>query len=516
MTGLLLVLCLSVIYVTQKLLAHWCALKSVGNHPGYRTLLPMGTVLDYFLPRMRGIIPGSNHYFVTKHSMFEEAGWDIHTAVSFWPRPNTSIVLGDAAAIKEVGSSRARFPKPVQQYASLALYGPNIVASEGEQWKKYRKIAAPAFSDRNNKLVWNETSRIVNGLFETVWDGRDVVTVDHCLDITLPIALFVIGSAGFGKTLDWKEETVLPPGHKISFKEALHTVTTRIFLRLICPNWILNMTEKGRETRQGFEELGVYMSEMVKERLTSEKVERHDLFSSLLASNNHEFDASTLTEEELVGNIFIFLVAGHETTAHTLCFAFALLALYPEEQETLYQHIKSVLPGDRQPEYEDMSLLTQSMAVFYETMRLFPPVIGIPKFSAEDTILEAGNINGEKKTVVVPKGARVVISAPGVHYNPRYWEDPHEFKPSRFLKDWPRDAFVPFSVGARACLGRKFFETEGIAILTILISKYKITVKEEPQFAGETFEQKKARLLKSRAGITLTPIRVPLVFTRRI
>ena len=125
------------------------------------------------------------------------------------------------------------------------------------------------------------------------------------------------------------------------------------------------------------------MSEMVEERLASEKVERHDLFSSLLASNSPEFDASTLTEEELIGvlplivrysfvytisgNIFAFLVAGHEvrfkinflliipmvyvikTTAHTLCFAFALLALYHEEQETLYQHIKSVLPGDKQP-----------------------------------------------------------------------------------------------------------------------------------------------------------------------
>ena len=66
-----------------------------------------------------------------------------------------------------------------------------------------------------------------------------------------------------------------------------------------------------------------------------------------------------------------------------------------------------------------------------------------------------------------------------------------------------------FEISSTCCLINPrdlpgFFETEGIAILTILISKYKITVKEEPQFAGETFEQKKARLLKSRAGITLT------------
>jgi cytochrome P450 len=83
------------------------------------------------------------------------------------------------------------------------------------------------------------------------------------------------------------------------------------------------------------------------------------------------------------------------------------------------------------------------------------------------------------------------------------------------LGDWPRDAFVPFSVGARACLGRKFFETEAVAILTLLISRYKIEVKEEPQFASETFEEKKARILATTSVLTLTPVRVPLVFKRR-
>jgi len=64
-------------------------------------------------------------------------------------------------------------------------------------------------------------------------------------------------------------------------------------------------------------------------------------------------------------------------------------------------------------------------------------------------------------------------------------------------------------------LDESFFETEGIAVLTMLVSQYKITIKDEPQFAGETFEERKSRILSARAGLTLTPIRVPLVFTRR-
>jgi len=121
------------------------------------------------------------------------------------------------------------------------------------------------------------------------------------------------------------------------------------------------------------------------------------------------------------------------------------------------------------------------MAVFNETLRMFPPVsipyiqdefhcltsyqaTAIYKTAAEDTSLVTSNIHGEKCTVPIPKGVEIAISVPGLHYNrkaayfhfcalslyrtlARYWEDPYAFRPSRFLKDWPRDAFLPFSAG---------------------------------------------------------------------
>lgn len=182
----------------------------------------------------------------------------------------------------------------------------------------------------------------------------------------------------------------------------------------------------------------------------------------------------------------------------------------------------------------------------------------IPKISTEDTTLVIESIHGEKKTIPIQKGTELIISAFGLHYNrkffwrpdrsydwlsisARYWKDPHSFKPSRFLEDWPRDAFLPFSVGKclgfdiiaspwqarifsgnRACLGRKcawfkllklyfdsvlvyrFFETEGIAILTMMVSKFKIEIKDEPQFRGESFEAKRERVLKTKLGLTVT------------
>ena len=134
----------------------------------------------------------------------------------------------------------------------------------------------------------------------------------------------------------------------------------------------------------------------------------------------------------------------------------------------------------------------------------------------------------------------------------RYWNDPHSFKPERFLGDWPRDAFLAFSGGEHSqnlqgmvlvtvhqalalaleesefayyllwspfnlhwpnFFSKRFFETEATVILSMLVSRYKITIKEEPRFAGETFEQRKNRVLKCWNGLTLTWVfstRVPI------
>ncbi|KAF9481511.1 cytochrome P450 [Pholiota conissans] len=514
-SALLLFFSLTVLYVVQKVLAYWKATRAIHNFPGRRLLFSPASLLGNFLPKIEYINAGRNQLFVFKHEPFEKVGWDIHSAISLFPSIRTAIVLADAQAIKEVTSSRARFPKPVHHYRSLTFFGRNIVASEGAEWKKYRKISAPAFSDRNNALVWEESIKTVQGMFMDVWGDRDVISVDHCVEITLPIALFIIGAAGFGRSISWKADDIKPAGYTMTFKEALHTVTTNVFIKLAVPRWAMGLTETFRQTDIAYDELHRYMADMIHERQSAEKVERHDLFSQLLEANDNNLDMTALTESELIGNIYIFLVAGHETTAHTLCFTFAMLALHPDEQEKLYEHIKSVLVDGADPTYEQMPLLTYSNAVFYETLRMFPPVTGIPKMAAEDTTLTTTNVLGETTTVAIPKGTDVTLNVPGLHYNPRYWEDPHTFNPSRFLKDWPRDAFIPFSAGARACIGRKFFETEGIAILTMLVSHYKITVKGDPKFAGETFEQRKERVLACRAGLTVTPLHVPLTFTRR-
>jgi cytochrome P450 len=100
--------------------------------------------------------------------------------------------------IQEITTNKVDFSKPIKMYRALSLFGPNIVASEFDEWKRHRRIAAPSFSEKNNRLVYEETTRIVTELFQ-FWstNGNDrVVKVDNVVNLTSDLALMVISAAG--------------------------------------------------------------------------------------------------------------------------------------------------------------------------------------------------------------------------------------------------------------------------------------------------------------------------------
>ncbi|OJT02991.1 Cytochrome P450 4A4 [Trametes pubescens] len=460
---------------------------------------------SFFPFSVRGISPGIWWLFNSQYADFARAGWDVVATVNVFPRPELSLYIADPTIAKEVIGARARFPKATKVYELLATFGTNIVVTEGAEWKRQRKIAAPAFSERNNKLVWDETFRIVDEMFQDVWGDKDIVEIDHVMDLTVPITLMVIGVASFGRRMSWNEDSVAPAGHSFTFKDVLLEVSKRLILRIVFPQWVLRLGTPGmRRFARASGELTRYLEEMVQERRTStKKEERHDLLSSLLDANEGALESDAkLTDDALLGNIFMFLVAGYETTSHTLAYAFIFLALYQEEQEKFYQSLRAAMPADRAPAYEELSSFAYSLAVFKETLRHFPPTVAIPKSSADDTVFTLTNTAGEKRSIPVPRGTYIAICTVGLHKNPRYWDDPEAFKPERFLGNYPREAFLPFSGGARGCIGRGFAETEAIAVLTAIVSKYKVEVREEARFAGETFEQRKARLFRSQYSLT--------------
>jgi len=177
--------------------------------PGLHTLFSSASAAGNMFPAIKGIAPGRNRSFISKYKDFQRYGQDAYLNISATV-PVATYFLADAAAIKEVAGSRLRFPKPVEQYGVLGFFGRNIVVSEFHLWKRYRRIAAPSFNEKNNNLVWDETIRILTDLFDNIWIKQAEISYDHILDLTMPLALYVIASAGFGRRISWDDDQKYP------------------------------------------------------------------------------------------------------------------------------------------------------------------------------------------------------------------------------------------------------------------------------------------------------------------
>jgi len=198
--------------------------------------------------------------------------------------------------------------------------------------------------------------------------------------------------------------------------------------------------------------------------------------------------------------------------------ALALLALHPDIQEKLYQHIISVI-DQNPPTYDDFPKLTYTMNVMKETLRLYPSVILVPKIARKPVTLkipisryQESNKKDENKTEEtyqtfnVPPNTRVNLDICSLHRNPIYWARPNEFLPERFdpsskiqdgvykekndeanednterQQEWVhhRHAWIPFSDGIRSCLGRKFAEVEFVCTITMIVQNYTIHLPKD-------------------------------------
>ncbi|KAG6897035.1 hypothetical protein C0992_004508 [Termitomyces sp. T32_za158] len=223
----------------------------------------------------------------------------------------------------------------------------------------------------------------------------------------------------------------------------------------------------------------------------------------------------SLLRSPQIGNVYIMLFAGHETTAHTLAATLGFLGLYQDIQEEVLEQIISVIGWDRDPAYEDYHSLNKVLAVFYEALRMFPAGHIMIREAAEDTVLQIPSPLGQEGTTPfpVPKGVQVMVDMVGVQYNPRYFEKPEDYKPSRWYKvSSESEAFSAFSIGPRACIGRKFATTEAVAFLTMLLRDWRVEPLLEK---GETKEAWRKRVLDAHLVLTLGVTDVPLRFTKR-
>ncbi|CAE6517092.1 unnamed protein product [Rhizoctonia solani] len=505
--------------IVSKLYKIRQALARISYCPGERTIFSIASLLGNMLPYIPYISLGHNYPWRARHQVSERHGVGLSGLVSAFP-PTSYFLVSDPAGVKHVSYSRNNFVKDTDAYTVLKGFGSNLLVVEGEEWKRQRRIAAPAFSDKNNRLVWDTAKELVRQMIDD-WGSKKSITIhDVSEDFSLPLSLGVIAKAGFGQDISLKAE-VIPAGHHLTFKDALSTTSKTTHLPLMLPNWAWGLRKEWKHAKKAHDELRLYLHELIrarrdlKEQLTEEPLDiKHDLFNQLVDARDAN---DVLTEDELIGNVFIFLIAGHETTAHTFAVILALLALYPNVQDKLAKQLRELEHEHGTLNYSHIQLLTYVMAVVYEALRLFPMVGIMPKISTADATITVG-FPPHTQTLQVPASTKVNVFSTALHYNPSYWENPDEFDPERFMDPhWNRDAFIAFSLGPRACIGRRFAETTLVAELASLIPKYKISI-DESRFKfieGESIVDRRSRLIDPDLRLTLCPAPAPLVFSPR-
>ncbi len=222
---------------------------------------------------------------------------------------------------------------------------------------------------------------------------------------------------------------------------------------------------------------------------------------------------SRFSQAELVDQVCVLFLAGHETSASALAMACYLLARYPEAQARFAAEIQQVLRGPLAPGaptspgralgYDDLRQLPYGTALLQETLRLYPPLSFFIRESQAPSQL------GESRC---PMGALLAISPWVIQRHEQHWNDPNSFRPERFLtnqasdaeKQWARDAYLPFGLGPRKCPGAAFALQEALLVLAELVSRYELLSEpgQEPELACNL-------TLRSRNGVRLRLRRRP-------
>lgn len=192
-----------------------------------------------------------------------------------------------------------------------------------------------------------------------------------------------------------------------------------------------------------------------------------DLATKIMTTPDPE-TGQTFSTEEMVDQVAIFFLAGHETSASALAWTLYLLAMHPDWQDRIAA--EGALLND---DFASVSKLRLSRDVFREALRLYPPV---PMMVRETTCPET--LRGRK----APKGSQVVLSPWHLHRHTRLWDNPDGFDPTRWAtengKTCQRDAYIPFSAGPRVCTGAGFAMVEGVVLLAMLLRQFRFELTE--------------------------------------
>ncbi|KAL8888647.1 MAG: hypothetical protein Q9215_003956 [Flavoplaca cf. flavocitrina] len=512
--------------------------------------------------------------------------------------------------IHQVATRRTEWVKPIEHYSVVEHFGPNVVTTEGSTWRDHRRVSNASFNERSNAVVWKESihqaTQMAKAWGRRPGNSKELMWIGDVYPDAATTSLHIISRSGFGVKLLWPgEEQVdgeLEDGyekfsshqamgkHTMTFEESLHTMLrdfvwmgvfslSTLSASLNEAAFEFSNANNGepeklpfRRTKvvwEGYTNLNTYLHELLdlkKAAIAAGLAEKDalDLMVPLItasesfpSAHNPSKASTAIGTPQILGNAFIFLFAGHETTANSITFLLIFLALNLPAQRRLQKTLDNLLsslpsnPSDW-PYPSAFNKLGNSYlgACINEQLRLITSVVMVPKRSVSPQTLVLDN----GKVVKVPANTFQHFCAQSVHRNPNAWphtktsirkpekaNDLDDFIPERWIlqdetyhpststsspsnstKATPNNddplpehattieelesssslfrpapgAFIPFSDGPRACLGRRFAMVELVAVIATLMREYSVELDtrewvSEQDLRGMGKEEKK-------------------------
>ena len=341
---------------------------------------------------------------------------------------------------------------------TVRMLGQGLLISEGEFWRRQRRLAQPAFHKSRTNEYASTMLDIVQAHIRDWRDGEERNIAQEMTALTLDIAVRTL----FSTTLPGESRQV---GQSMAFLMRYSLRRQRLPFR-IPESW---PTPANRRANKELEFIDSLVYRIISERRERGNSNHHNDLLALLMNAMDE-DGSQMTPQQLHDETMTLFLAGHETTAQMLAWTWYALSENPQAEARLYEELRDVL-GGRPMEAADLPRLPYLQAVMNEVLRLYPPAY----IMAREAI-ESCEIGGYE----FRPGATIIFSQWVTHRDPRYYDDPEAFRPERWLDGLagrlPAGAYFPFGGGPRRCIGEGFALLEAAIVIATLAQKFRFRV----------------------------------------
>ena len=369
-----------------------------------------------------------------------------------------SYMINDPALIARVLSERPDdFPKSSRIREGLApLLGNSVFVTNGEVWKRQRRIIDPAF----------EGGRLRDTFPAILAAGQAAVARLHTgvIEIEEPLshaAADVIFRTLFSIPIEDEIAAAVFTEFR-AYQRTQPIVNLAAFLPL--PRWFPRLHQGA--TKRSANLIRALITRLTAERATAiaHGTAPDDLATKIMTTAD-PVTGQRFHTGEMVDQVAIFFLAGHETSASALAWGLYLLAMYPEAQDRVAAEAAALADA---PEFSSLSKLKFTRDVFREVLRLYPPVPMMVRENSRPEVM---------RDRAVAAGAQIVLSPWHLHRHERIWPRPDDFDPDRWQteanKTCARDGYMPFSAGPRVCTGAGFAMVEGVLLLALMVRTFR-------------------------------------------